>query len=251
MVLGIIPARYASTRFPGKPLALLQGAPMLWHTWSNVVKTPILDRVVIATDDQRILEAARSWGAEVVMTSESHPSGTDRCGEVLSLFPAARQVVNIQGDEPFTSQESVHQLVALLQSPAAPDIATLAVRIVDQDKLFSENIVKLVQGQNGKALYFSRQAIPAQRGISKDQWLNTGVTYLKHIGMYGYQARVLPSLCGLPTGALENAEQLEQLRWLEAGYSIQVGIVQEEPMGIDTPADLVLAEAYLKTKNRI
>lgn len=247
MVLGIIPARYASTRFPGKPLVPLNGAPLLWHTWNSVVQAGLLDEVVIATDDERIREAASSWGAQVRMTREEHPSGTDRCGEVLAHYPEAAQVINIQGDEPFTSATSLKLLRSMLQSTPAPDIATLAVPLTDKERLFSEHQVKVVCGTEGQALYFSRQAIPAQRGIPREQWLDTGVCYLKHVGMYGYQAAALPQLCQLQPGILEQAEQLEQLRWMEAGYRIQVGIIHEEPIGIDTPEDLQRAEAFLRT----
>lgn len=244
--LGIIPARFASTRFPGKPLALLGGKPIIQWVWERARQSNALDTVIVATDDIRIAECVGAFGGRVVMTSSEHPSGTDRCAEVLLKTGGHNWdfAINIQGDEPFIDPAAIDLLAALLQGAASPDIATLARRISDEASLFNPNVVKAVVGQNGKALYFTRHPAPFQRGKETTGWL-TGFPYLQHIGIYGFKAPVLGELAKLQPSPLEQAESLEQLRWLENGYSIAVGITAYQSVGIDTPEDLATAEKML------
>lgn len=245
--IGIIPARYASTRFPGKPLAQLAGRPIIQHVYERVLQASSIDRAVIATDDERIAEAARRFGAEVAMTAADHPSGTDRCAEVAAALPAGSIVVNIQGDEPFISPRQIDRVVAPLVENHLP-ISTLAKRIQQREALFNSNVVKVVVGKEGRALYFSRSAIPHLRGIPPEQWLQHAV-FLKHIGLYGFQRDSLLEIVALPRGQYEQAESLEQLRWLEAGYPIQVLETTEETLGIDTPEDLERAAVIYQNEN--
>ncbi len=235
MILGIIPARYASTRFPGKPLVMIDGKPMIQRVYEQALKSE-LDAVVVATDDVRIADAVRSFGGNVVMTSENHPSGTDRCAEALENFKGDWEaVVNIQGDEPYIQPSQINAIASLLKSGAP--IATLVKKIDSVEELTNINSPKVVISSNGDALYFSRQPIPFQKGIEINNWLNHG-TYYKHIGIYGYQSTVLPKLTQLKQGVLETAESLEQLRWLENGYSIMTAETTENTVAIDTPEDL-------------
>ena len=245
--VGIIPARYASTRFPGKPLAQLAGRPIIQHVYERVLQASSIDHAVIATDDERIAEAARRFGAEVAMTAADHPSGTDRCAEVAAGLPAESIVVNIQGDEPFISPWQIDQVVAPLAGNNLP-ISTLAKRIQQREALFNSNVVKVVVGKEGRALYFSRSAIPHLRGIPPEQWLEHAV-FLKHIGLYGFRRDSLLEVVALPRGQYEQAESLEQLRWLEAGYPVHVLETQEETIGIDTPEDLEKAAVIYQNEN--
>lgn len=244
--LGIIPARFASTRFPGKPLAMLAGKPIIQWVWERAFKSNALSRVIVATDDRRIASAVASFGGEVAMTSPEHPSGTDRCAEVLLKMEGEGWdfIVNIQGDEPFIDPGAIDQLVALLRGAESPDIATLARKIPDEASLFNPNVVKAVVGKNGKALYFTRHPAPYQRSVDSTDWLEH-FPYLQHIGLYGFKASVLKELTKLPPSPLELAESLEQLRWLENDYSIAVGITEYLSVGIDTPGDLAEAEKML------
>jgi len=236
MILGIIPARYASTRFPGKPLVIIDGKPMIQRVYEQALKSE-LDAVVVATDDVRIADAVRSFGGNVVMTSENHPSGTDRCAEALENFKGDwKAVVNIQGDEPYIQPSQINAVASLLKSGAP--IATLVKKIDNVEELTNINSPKVVISSNGNALYFSRQPIPFQKGVDINDWLNHG-TYYKHIGIYGYQSIVLPQLTLLKQGILEMAESLEQLRWLENGYSIMTAETTENTVAIDTPEDLL------------
>ena len=235
MILGIIPARYASTRFPGKPLVMIDGKPMIQRVYEQALKSE-LDAVVVATDDVRIADAVRSFGGNVVMTSENHPSGTDRCAEALENFKGDwKSVVNIQGDEPYIQPSQINAIASLLKNGAP--IATLVKKIDSIEELTNINSPKVVISSNWNALYFSRQPIPFQKGIDINDWLNHG-TYYKHIGIYGYQSTVLPQLTQLKQGNLEMAESLEQLRWLENGYSIMTAETTENTVAIDTPEDL-------------
>ena len=249
----VIPSRYASTRFPGKPLALLGGKPIVQWVWERVGALGGEADAVIATDDQRIADAARQgFGARVIMTSADCHSGTDRCGEVLQQMLAGPGkaydvVINVQGDEPFVEADQLRSLLAAFARPEV-QIATLATRIGTTGELFSPNNVKVVCDANGKALYFSRQPIPFRRGVPEQQWIAEG-DYHKHVGIYAYRAEVLQALCRLPLGRLEQAESLEQLRWLEAGYAIHVLPTDHANIGIDTPDDLAAAELYLKQIN--
>lgn len=243
--IGIIPARYASTRFPGKPLADMKGKYMIQRVYEQARK--VLDHVCVATDDNRIFNAVQSFGGEVVMTSAQHRSGTDRCFEAYRTLGGHEDVViNIQGDEPFIKPEQIESLIACFDSPQI-QIATL-VRPFEASEgyeaLANPNSPKVVLNERHEALYFSRSVIPYLRGVEPAEWLARH-TYYKHIGMYGYRADVLGQITCLPQSSLELAESLEQLRWLQNGYTIKVGITTQETIGIDTPADLEKAIALL------
>lgn len=249
--IGIIPARYASTRFPGKPLALLGGKPVIQHVYEQARKA--LDEVVVATDDQRIYDAVEAFGGRAVMTREDHPCGTNRCLEAVrktcASFGANDVVINVQGDEPFIQPEQIE----LLKSCFPTDIATLVKPFTEEDgpeALKNPNSPKVVVA-DGRALYFSRSVIPYLRGVEEKEWIREsirrGTPYYKHIGMYAYRASVLEQLVALPQSPLEKTESLEQLRWLEAGYAIRVAVTDTQTIGIDTPEDLARAEAYLRS----
>lgn len=248
-VVGIIPARYASTRFPGKPLALIKGKPMIQRVYEQALKSK-LDAVVIATDDVRIADAVMDFGGQYVMTSPNHRSGTDRCCEALDLLKTKYDaVVNIQGDEPFIAPKQIDLLVDLIVRDDTP-LASLAKRIDDADELFSPNAVKVVVNQEGNAMYFSRNPIPFMRNVDRDEWLVKGRFY-KHIGIYAYKADVLHQVARMEPSALEQAESLEQLRWLENGLAIRMALSDAENISIDTPDDLHRAEQYAQTKPEI
>jgi len=235
-VVAIIPARFASTRFPGKPLVDLGGKPMIQRTYEQVKAVAGFDRIVIATDDQRIFDVALGFGAEVMMTAASHLTGTDRCAEVLSrLGESVDYVVNIQGDEPFIEPEQLREIGAGFESGAP--ILTLIKKIQDQETLFNTNTPKVICDETGHALYFSRQTIPFLRGVEPFDWLSKH-TFFKHIGLYAYRADVLPGLSALQPTSLELAESLEQLRWIQNGIQIKAIETQFETIGIDSPADL-------------
>lgn len=244
--LGIIPARYASTRFPAKPLALLGGKPVIQRVYEQVVK--LLDDAVVATDDERIEAAVKAFGGKVVMTSTSHRSGTDRCYEALTKVDGEFDVViNIQGDEPFIQPSQIRTVMDCFED-SSTQIATLVKPFTPQDgfdALENVNSPKVVVNKQMQALYFSRSIIPFFRNKEKKEWL-AGHTYYKHIGLYAYRAEVLKEITQLPQSSLELAESLEQLRWLENGYVIKVGESQVETIGIDTPEDLARAELFLK-----
>ncbi|MDF9829834.1 3-deoxy-manno-octulosonate cytidylyltransferase [Parabacteroides sp. PF5-6] len=245
--IGIIPARYASTRFPGKPLADMKGKPMIQRVYEQVCG--ILDKVCVATDDQRIVEAVEAFGGEVVLTSDQHRSGTDRCYEAYTLVGEGYDIlINIQGDEPFIRPEQIETLKSCFTDPTV-DIATLVKPFRADDDfesaLFNANTPKVVFNRNQEALYFSRSIIPYIRGEKHTEWLRTH-TFYKHIGLYAYRAHVLREITRLPQSALELAESLEQLRWLENGYKIKVGITHQETIGIDTPEDMEKALAYVE-----
>lgn len=252
--LGIIPARYASTRFPGKPLALLGGKPVVQRVYEQVAG--LLDHVAVATDDERIAQAVDDFGGNVVMTSPNHCSGTDRCREALDTIERALGqpfdvVVNIQGDEPFIHPTQIEAIkhcfdddgsgssthIATLVKPFAPDDGYAAIE--------NPNSPKVVVDGGGRALYFSRSPIPYLRGEpDRANWPARHV-YYKHIGLYAYRARTLREITELPPSPLELAESLEQLRWLQNGYNIRVAITHTETIGIDTPDDLRRAEDFL------
>lgn len=246
--LGIIPARFASTRFPGKPLALLKGKPIIQWVWENASQSNSIDEVIVATDDPRIASCVTAFGGVVRMTRPDHPSGTDRCAEVLAGQPpgAFTWTINIQGDEPFLKPSAIDQLVTVLKASPPPDIATLARPISQEELLFNPNVVKVVRTINGRALYFSRHPVPFLRSRDRESWLGN-FPYLQHIGLYGFRTEVLLALTHLLPSHLEQAESLEQLRWLENGYAIAVALTDYESIGIDTPEDLVAAEKYLQT----
>ena len=248
-ILGIIPARYASTRFEGKPLAIIKGKTMICRVAERALQATMLNKVVVATDDTRIADEAAKNGFQVVMTSDKHPNGTSRCAEVTGkLNEAFDAVINIQGDEPFINPEQINSLARVIAQDNA-DIATLVKKISSPDELFSPNCVKVVINAKCNALYFSRQAIPFLRGIEQGKWLNNH-TFYKHIGIYAYRTNVLNKIVNLPQTPLEKAESLEQLRWLENGLTIATAVTAHENIAIDTPDDLVKAELYAQ-QNRL
>lgn len=240
---GIIPARFGSTRFPGKPLADLGGKSMLQRVFGQVSQVKRLSGLAVATDDNRILGHVRDFGGVAIMTSASHSSGTSRCAEAAAkLFPSLRQddvIVNIQGDEPFILPAQIDALLDVF-ADAGTGIATLATPLKQAESLRDPHIVKVICDSKKRALYFSRQAIPFVRDEAEDQW-TAHFPYLKHIGIYAYRYAELQEITRLPPGRLEKAEQLEQLRWMEAGYTIRVAETAQDTMSIDTPEDLVNA----------
>ena len=238
-IIGIIPARYASTRFPAKALADIAGKSMIRRVWEQVSQASSLQEVVVATDHQLIYEHVQGFGGRVVMTDPTHQSGTDRCYEAYQqCSSSAAYVINIQGDEPFIDPAQIDLLASQVQDNA--ELATLAIPLSQQEQLQNPNVVKVVRSQKGAALYFSRAAIPHRRDLPSSDWLQAG-PYYKHIGIYAYRSDILTKITQLPVSPLEQAESLEQLRWLDAGYRIQVGITQIESSGIDTPEDLAAA----------
>lgn len=237
-VVGIIPARYGSTRFPGKPLAMIGGKTMIQRTCEQALKSS-LDAVVVATDDSRIYDEVQRFGGRAVMTRADHRSGTDRCREALELTGEAYDaVVNIQGDEPFIDPRQIDSVADLIRQPDVM-LATLARPLTDPDRLMNPNTVKVVLDHEGYALYFSRHPIPFMRGVEPLQWLQK-TTYYQHIGIYAYRSETLRRITALDPGMLEQAESLEQLRWLENGYRIRVALTDLNPTyAIDTPEDLL------------
>lgn len=238
MNLGIIPARFASTRFPGKPLIDIGGKSMIRRVYEQASMAKSLDKVVVATDDGRIFEHVRGFGGAVVLTRADHPSGTDRCAEVALHFPEAEIILNIQGDEPFIQPEQIDLLTGILIGRRRFSIATLAKQIEDASLLHNPNVVKAVFSAKQGALYFSRQPIPFLRGLSPEVWLQHH-TFYKHIGLYGFRRQALLKVAQLAPTPLERAESLEQLRWLEHGIKIAVGVTEWETVGIDAPEDLL------------
>lgn len=242
----IIPARYASTRFPGKPLAVLGGKPVIIRVCEQAKK--VFDHVFVATDDARIFDAVKEGGFIPIMTREDHKSGTDRCYEAfIKCGVKVDVVVNIQGDEPFIQPSQLQTIKSLFDSKDT-DIATLVKPFAPDtpfDKVANPNSPKVVVDDNWNALYFSRSVIPYLRGIPEAEW-PARHTYYKHIGLYAFRADVMEAVTRLPQAPLEKAESLEQLRWLSAGYRIKVGVTDVETIGIDTPDDLSAAELFLK-----
>ena len=250
--VGIIPARYASTRFPGKPLAKINGLPMIEHVYKRACTA--LEEVFVATDDKRIYEAVESFGGRVLMTSPLHRSGTDRCAEALSIINDKEGiepeiVINIQGDEPFIKPEQIEQIGKCFEESTV-EIATLILKISDWKELSDPNQVKVTVNRKNDALYFSRAAIPHIRNADKEKWLAYHAFY-KHIGLYGYRSKVLKRIARLNPSSLEKAESLEQNRWLENGLTVRTSITLWESMGIDTPEDLKKAISLINTMDII
>jgi 3-deoxy-manno-octulosonate cytidylyltransferase (CMP-KDO synthetase) len=236
-VIGIIPARFASTRFPGKPLVDIAGKTMIQRVLEQVCASNRLDYVLVATDDERIHQHVLDLGYRSVMTSPAHQSGTDRCAEALALSGLeADAVINIQGDEPLVEVEQLHQLIDLIQQTDV-QIATLIKPIKDLDQLLDFNKVKVVCNADGRALYFSRQPIPMCRGYEVKSWLQQA-NYYKHLGLYAYRVEVLRQIVLWPPSYLEMTESLEQLRWLEGNLAIHTAVTHFETPSIDTPQDL-------------
>lgn len=236
--VGIIPARYASTRFPGKPLADIFGKPMIRHVYERA--SQVLETVVVATDDRRIYDAVEAFGGRVVMTSERHKTGTDRCYEALTKLPDRYDVViNIQGDEPYIATEQIEALKRCFDANST-QLATLIKPFAPEatyQELQNPNAPKVVVNQFGEAVYFSRSVVPYLRGAAPDEWARLH-TYYKHIGIYAYRADILAQITRMAQTPLEKAESLEQLRWLENGLRIRVAVTTAENVSIDTPEDL-------------
>jgi len=238
-ILGIIPARYNSTRFPGKPLADINGKTMVQRVYEQATKATQLSKVVIATDDERIYNVIRDFGGEAMMTSPQHQSGTDRCAEIISNDTSNQWdvVVNIQGDEPYIQPEQIDLLCSLFSS-SETQIATLVKKITSTDELFNHNNVKAVLNKKNEAIYFSRSPIPYNKNFPEQDWLKYS-TYYKHIGIYGFRTDILATISLLPKTNLEITESLEQLRWIENGYTIKAEITMQETIAIDTPEDIM------------
>mgnify|MGYP006278131551 CR=1 FL=1 len=232
--IGIIPARYASTRFPGKPLADIRGKSMIRRVYEQSKACKELQKVVVATDDQRILDHVKDFGGEAMMTRSDHASGTERCGEVIPKLKGDYEyVVNIQGDEPFLDPGQISLLLRCFDNPAT-GIATLVKETENQDEIRNPDIVKVIPSADLTALCFSRLPIPYVRDPEKEK----GVVFYKHIGLYGFRRKVLEKLLNLPPAPPEQAESLEQLRWLYHGYKIQLALSDQESHSVDTPGDL-------------
>ena len=242
-VLGIIPARFDSTRLPGKPLAMINGKPMIQLVYEQVLNSGAVDEVAIATDDERIVSAAKNFGAKVFLTNKNHTSGTRRCAEVAEHYKNEFDVVlNIQGDEPFIAAEQLDLVRQLLEKDFVK-IVSLVKKISSKEELENPNVVKAVKSIDGKALYFSRTAIPFMRNAEAD--FRNQFSFFRHIGLYGFKTKTLLEIATLPSSPLELAESLEQLGWMENGHEIHLTETEIETLSIDTPEDLAKANALL------
>ena len=243
--IAIIPARYASTRFPGKPLAILGGKTVIQRVYEQV--TSMLDEAYVATDDERIFAAVEAFGGKAVMTRSDHKSGTDRIEEAAEKIATdANVIINVQGDEPFIQPSQIETLMHLFDD-AETQIGTIGKPFDTMEAVQNPNSPKIVCDVRGYALYFSRSVIPFIRGKEPSEWL-AHFSFLKHLGLYAYRREVLAQVTKLPQSPLEKAESLEQLRWLQNGYRIKVGLTNVETVGIDTPEDLERAEAFLNNQ---
>ena len=242
--IAIIPARYASTRFPGKPLAILGGKTVIQRVYEQV--TRVIPYAYVATDDDRIFQAVEAFGGKAVLTSPDHKSGTDRIEEAVEKIGGCWDVViNVQGDEPFIQPSQIETVCRCFEAEET-QIATLGKPFTTMEAVENPNSPKIVVDNRGFALYFSRSVIPFVRGVEKDDWLSR-YPFLKHLGLYAYRTEVLREVTRLPQSSLELAESLEQLRWLQNGYRIRVGLTDVETVGIDTPEDLARAEEFLNS----
>jgi 3-deoxy-manno-octulosonate cytidylyltransferase (CMP-KDO synthetase) len=235
-ILGIIPSRFASTRLPGKPLVDIGGKSMIERVYGQAKQSQRLSEVIVATDDDRIADHVTAFGGRVMLTSPEHQSGTDRCAEIASKLPDFDIVINIQGDEPFIAPEQIDLLCSCFESGDV-ELATLIKKISNEEELNNPGIPKVTLNTRNEAIYFSRATIPYLRNQHISEWVNTH-TYYKHIGIYGYKARILQEITRLPLSVLEQAESLEQLRWIENGYRIKTAVTEAESVAIDTPEDL-------------
>ncbi len=236
-ILGVIPSRYASSRFPGKPLVNIKGKPMVQHVYERAIQAKRLSEVVVATDDQRIYDAVMGFGGKVIMTSESCENGTDRCREVIEKhLPEYDVIINIQGDEPYVHPEQIDKLCSLFENENVR-LGTLAKQTHSADDILNPSRVKVVIDKSMDALYFSRSPIPFLRGKDNNEWGKHHI-YYKHLGLYGYRKEELLKYNQLKPSALEKAEALEQLKWLENGHKMRVGITEHDSYAIDTPEDL-------------
>lgn len=250
MIAGIIPARYASTRFPGKPLAKIEGKTMIHRVYEQAVKSKRLSKVVVATDDERIARHVKDFGGEAMLTSGVHPSGTDRCAEVAQMLGADYgYVINIQGDEPFIEPEQIDTLAEVLNGTST-EIATLIIPVDNKDVLFDTGEVKVVLNPKMEALYFSRSVIPFLKDVPEREW-HLRRMYYRHVGMYAYRSDILAQLTKLPVSSLEKAESLEQLRWLEAGYKVKCAVTHHDSHCIDTPEDIPKVLELIARKRKL
>lgn len=237
MIVGIIPARYASSRFPGKPLIDIKGKTMLQRVYEQAAKSKSLSRVVVATDDEKIFNHVKNFGGDVVMTASDHPSGTDRCMDALQqLNEDFKYVINIQGDEPFIVPEQIDELAAILKD-GTTELATQMIAADNYEMLFDKGEVKIVLNTNNEVLYFSRMVIPFIKGVDEKEW-HKHHSYYRHVGMYAYRKDILEKITKLPVSSLEKAESLEQLRWIENGFTIKCVVTKYESHCIDTPEDV-------------
>ena len=241
-ILGVIPARYASTRFPGKALCTIDGKSMIQRVYEQATQCDQLTHVLVATDHDMIANHVKEFGGHVVMTSESHQTGTERCAEAVQLMDKdviadeTDLVINIQGDEPYLHPQQIAQVISCFDN-ATTGIATLARKISTEEDIFDPNVVKVVFDDNKQVLYFSRSAIPAVRDADPEAWLDHG-TFFKHIGIYGYRTAILKKLVELPVTSLEKSESLEQLRWMQHGFPVSIQETAFQSISIDTPEDL-------------
>ncbi len=243
--IGLIPARYSSTRFPGKPLAVINGKTMIQRVYEQAKSSKMLSDVIVATDDERIQEHVKNFGGKVIMTSAEHKSGTERCNEVIQHLSDKYDIaVNIQGDEPYISQAQIDKVVSCFENKNV-QIATLSKKITSQEELFNVNTVKVITDKNHKAVYFSRHPIPYYKDKPEDEWC-TAADYYKHIGIYAYRVQILKAIVKLTPSHLEIAESLEQLRWIENGFNIFVEHTDIESISVDTPEDLLKIEKIFK-----
>jgi 3-deoxy-manno-octulosonate cytidylyltransferase (CMP-KDO synthetase) len=248
MAIAVIPARYSATRLPGKPLVSLAGKPMIQRVWERASQAAQLSRVVVATDDERILQAAAAFGAEAVMTRPEHRSGTERVAEVAAAIPTSDEevFVNVQGDEPLIEPEAIDTLVGAIESEEGVSVATLMVPIATPADIMDPNIVKVVLDFDGDALYFSRAPIPWVR----DRGAPVHAQHWKHLGLYAFRRAALLDFPTLPVGDLERIEQLEQLRWMENGYKIRVAETRHNSISVDVPEDVARVEELLRESPR-
>lgn len=237
----IIPARYGSSRLEGKPLLKANGKPIIQWVWEKASKVPLVDRVIVATDDERIFNACKEFGAEVEMTSTEHKSGSDRIAEVASRHPEIGYIINLQGDEPLIEQSNIELVIKGVKFDEQADISTLVREIKDEDEVNNPNLVKCVFDLNGYAMYFSRSKIPYERNVNKGEW-----KFYSHLGIYGYKREALFKMTGLPQAPYEKAESLEQLRALQNGMKIKVAVVDNVPVGIDTIEDFEKFKAMVE-----
>ncbi|HLF64522.1 MAG TPA: 3-deoxy-manno-octulosonate cytidylyltransferase [Saprospiraceae bacterium] len=247
-ILGIIPARYGSTRLPGKPLIKIQGKTIIERVYERVHKSAQLTEIVVATDDVRIYNHVRKFGGHAIITRLDHPSGTSRCAEIIEAMSSFDLIVNIQGDEPLINPVQIDQLVEFMTSQPTISIGTLMRRIDRIEDLSNPAVAKVVCGHHDRVMYFSRSPIPFVRDLPINQWLEHGHFY-RHIGMYAYRREVLKRIGILPQSDLERTEKLEQLNWLYHGYPIHAIETEFESLGIDTPEDLALLEKMLELSN--
>lgn len=244
-ISGIIPARFASSRFPGKPLIDLEGKTMIQRVYEQAAASGVFSELIVATDDVRIADAVNLFGGRVVMTDANLASGTDRCAAVAATLTDTEVVINIQGDEPLLEPQQIAALAGLFEEMPDLSIGSLAQQLSDHADLLNPNVVKVVLDYQDFALYFSRQAIPFVRGADPDTWLEKGAFY-KHIGMYGFRKDVLLQLSTLPQSQYEKLEQLEQLRWLQEGWRIRMAVTSFDTIGVDTPEDAEKVRTLLR-----